>query len=506
MPEDKKKEVAPEQKEADSSKASKQEENQPSATQEIKESDLMAMVTKAVSAGLAEKSKEDSQLQQVSEADIKKAVDAAFEKAKKNIEEGQKLADKLDEIVSGAAQKAFASMKTEKKEVHSVDESKSPRIEMPVSDAKGNLPLWKKQLVNIGLKRPMNHGVPESILADAGQKAAKWDSGQKRMQLASKALTVAGSGTGAEFIPDDLSSQLMSRFYLNSQIAQFFLSREIEMPTNPYTFPLSTTRPVLYYESTEGTSATSTDPGTSEIVLSAKKFLAKTEFSYEIDEDSIIAMAPFVVDQLSKGAADGYEDAILNGDTTATHQDSDVSASNDRRKAWNGLRKLAISGSLATSLNTGGITYSNLMSLRKLMGKYAVGPSDLLWICGPQIYYEILEMDEVKTVDLIANQAVILQGQIPTIMGIPIILSEMMRENLNASGVYDGVTTDRAGIFLVNTSEWLAGRRRDFLVESDRLVTSQELVYVMSMRRAFTPKETPSTSLPSLAFGYNIAV
>ncbi len=67
-----------------------------------------------------------------------------------------------------------------------------------------------------------------------------------------KALFVANATQGAEFVPDDLSSQLLSRFYLNSQIAQMMIDREFDMPTNPFEFPLSTTRPTLFFETAEG--------------------------------------------------------------------------------------------------------------------------------------------------------------------------------------------------------------------------------------------------------------
>ena len=51
--------------------------------------------------------------------------------------------------------------------------------------------------------------------------------------------------------------------------------------------------------------------------------------------------------------------------------------------------------------------------------------------------------------------ATILKGALAAYQGIQIVNSEHMRENLHASGVYDGVTTNRAGILLVNLRRWL---------------------------------------------------
>lgn len=479
------------------------QENAPAPAQEVKKSDLMEAVKQAVSDGLKEKATKDESDLKFSEDAIVKAVQSAFDAAEKNLKKDENLVGKIESIVADAAGKAFNSMREEKKSLHNVEEANTPKIDRPVSNSKGNLPLWIKQLVNIGTGKSMNEGVDQSQLTKASNDHDRWTKSFK--SLGAKALYVANANQGAEFIPDDLSSQLLNRFYLNSQVAQFFLSREMVMPTNPYTFPLSTTRPTLYFEAIdEGVEATETTPGTSSVVLNAAKFLAKSIMSYEIDEDSIIQAAPFIVDQLSQGAVDGWEDTILNGDSAVTHQDSDVTNAKDRRKAFDGLRKHAIAGSLTLDMSVGGITYNNLLSLKRLMKKYAVSVRDLVYIVSPSVYFSMQAMDEVKTLDVFGSNALINTGEIPAVGGIPIIVSEQFREDLNATGVYDGVTTTQTGIILVNTQPWIVGRRRDFMLETDRDISNQTIEFVMSMRRTMVPQEAPTTNLPFIAYGYNI--
>src|SRR5690606_31215915 len=103
------------------------------------------------------------------------------------------------------------------------------------------------------------------------------------------------------------------------------LAGEVQMPTNPFTYPLSTTRPE-FERTAELGSATASSPGTDDLVLNAKKLTGLVEYSYEADEDSIIAILPFILGQLGEAAGDALEDAIINGDTADTHQDSDTEA------------------------------------------------------------------------------------------------------------------------------------------------------------------------------------
>jgi len=49
----------------------------------------------------------------------------------------------------------------------------------------------------------------------------------------------------------------------------------------------------------------------------------------------------------------------------------------------------------------------------------------------------------VRTVDKYGQFATVLNGELGKIDGIPVIVSEKIRENLNASGVYDGTTTTK---------------------------------------------------------------
>lgn len=391
------------------------------------------------------------------------------------------------------------------------------QIEMPVSWSKGNLPLHGKQLLNCILMsqsgskiRHMNEGIEDADLVKGARlgenQIARYKAAIKGVFAGNgKALTSTTAGSGDEFVPTDLSSELQRRLYLASDLGALIAGREVDMPTQPYQYPLSTTRPTFYLESSERTETTESSPGTSNLTLDAKKLMGETAVSYEVDEDSIVPILPFVQEQLGEAAAAAYESIIINGDTTATHQDSDTQlVAKAAERAWNGFRKLSLAVSaLKSDLSTGGINEANLRALKKLMGKFGVRVRDLVWIVGPKGVNDMAAISNVATLEKYGPRATILTGELSSFLGIPIITSEQQRENLNASGVYDGTTTTKGAIILANLTRFIPGRRREFTVESFRDVKKQETTIVASFRRAFQPIEAPSATNQSVVIGYN---
>lgn len=392
--------------------------------------------------------------------------------------------------------------------------------DFPIEHRSGNLSVAQKQLANIclqhvdtaslaksGLRRPadMNEGITEDQLKTAKRNG---DLSLKRAMAevvyGGKALTAGGAGTGAELVNQDLSSDLQMRLYLESPIAAEFISQEINMPSDPFQLPMITTRPTFYVGS-EGGTPTGSTPGTARITLAAKKLIGFVDYSYESDEDAIIAILPMLQDGLAAAAADALEGAIINGDTTATHQDSDIHAvANHYAKLFKGLRKYALAGSLGTSLATGGISAANIGVLRKNLGKYGVRPRDVLIICGVSGYNDLVQLEETLTADKVGNNvARILTGDAPSLYGMRVVTSSQVRENLNASGVYDGITVTKGSIFLVHKPSWIMGVKRGFTIEVDVDKKTQMNSVIASFRRDFQPKETPSAAQSLVTVGYN---
>lgn len=433
------------------------------------------------------------------------------------------------------------SMRTPSKVVHDT----GSKAYFPVEHRSGNLTVAQKQLLNLlvmntsdeamaetkrqnggkALPTHMNDGISQDQLEVAlrnGENQIKsFRQGLAGGKAVGDPMSTSNTGFGSQLMPMELSSDLQMRMYLESALAAEMLSMEIEMPTQPFEFPLVTTRPSFYLGS-EGISWSSqsstpqgSSPGTARVQLDAKKLIGMSEYSYEADEDSIVAILPMIQQQLSSAAADAYEGALLNGDTTATHFDTDINAiSGHHAKLFKGFRKYALAGGLgvnfATTAPAGtGINATHIIALRKKMLRWGLRPSELAIVVGPQGYNDLVGLDETLSFYKVGSQAQtrILTGEAPSIFGIRIIVSSQMREDLDSTGVNSATPANNVNgsILMFHRPSWMVGTRRGFTVEVDQSKRRQTNSVIASFRRAFVPKETPSASMPLCVLGYGYA-
>lgn len=281
-----------------------------------------------------------------------------------------------------------------------------------------------------------------------------------KARLKSFGSTVAGDGD--EWVPTAISASYIEEYELEKKLAAAF--REIPMSSNPFELPVQygVTKARLIGE---GAAATDANFGTEKIQFSAPKLVEYYLLPEELNEDSAPAILELARQDVLAAQLRAVEDAIINGDTTGTHMDSDTTSSSSNRKAWKGLRKLALEASSTVSFSGAGVTKAGLDSMRKLMGKYGTNPKELAWVVGPSAYAQMLNIDEVATVEKFGPQATILSGALAVFRGIPIVVSEFIREDVNASGVYDGTTVNRTVAHLANIRRFYLGRRRPIRVK-----------------------------------------
>lgn len=478
-------------------------------TNVIEMKDIEGFISKAVEASVKAQLPE-AMKGQVKLADIETLVKTELGKlnlpAKTNPSDEQ-----LKSVVSATLEAAVKALNLPSKFVHNPDDANAGgkgagdlNLHIPFALRKGNLPLHMKQLQNVLLRKEMNLGVDAAVL----QKGVEIGDAMLMSYpiVGAKALTSTGTGTGAEWVPRDLSSELLRRLYLNSTLAQLMAGREIQMPTDPYDLPLALTRPVFRKNTVQNREGASSDPTTGLTTLASVKLMALVQYSYESNEDAIIPILPILQTLLGEAAAFSLESAIINGDTTSTHQDSDTALLADAaEKSWKGFRKLALAiSALKKDLSTGGISRANLVALKKLLKKWGRVPRDMAWIISTNGENDFLNLDDVAQYQLSGTTPTTLTGTINQFLGIPIVVSEAQRDDLNASGVYDGSTTTKGNVILANLMQFLMGSRRDFTIEVDRNIRSQTNDIVASFRKAFQPIETPAANTAqTVAIGYN---
>lgn len=281
-----------------------------------------------------------------------------------------------------------------------------------------------------------------------------------------KQLDSETAGDGLEWVPTNFSSDWVRLMRLDTKVINL-LKQVNPMPSDPYKVPTITANMSVYYISEQtgdsGTKITASDPTTSNFQLDAKKIGVRTPFSTEVEEDSIVPILAMARENMAEAIAHGLESGVINGDTSGTHQDNDTTASTDVRKMFRGLRFHSLSNSAFNLTCSTPLTAANMRAIRAQMGKYGVNPSNLFWIVGPIVYQkDILNLADVITVEKYGQSAVVLTGELARWDGIPIIVSEDTREDLNTAGVRDSTTQDNGVILLVHRPSWYWGTKRAF--------------------------------------------
>ncbi len=209
---------------------------------------------------------------------------------------------------------------------------------------------------------------------------------------------------------------------------------------------------------------------------------------------------------LSDGYADTLEIAMLHGDTAGTHQDTvstwtlggmytagDLDGSDSPAKFWIGFRARAFDDS---NNYAGGGTFdiTDHFGALALMGALA---ADAVVMTGlATLYKSLLPLSQFLTMDVFGPQATILTGQLGAIGGKPVVVSQMLNNDLASTGLYTGLGTTGSLVY-ANLSRYAyyemdAGAGGDF----DALYPERGAQYVGMVRRGILTAEVISGEKP----------
>ena len=327
-----------------------------------------------------------------------------------------------------------------------------------------------------------------------------------------KALNAGTATEGSDWVPTDLSAQVIDLIALKQVVANLF--QEIPMPTNPFQIPRKTGRSTAYYVN----EATTDNPNlfrasqmtTGVMTLTAQKFAVRVNVSDELTEDAVVAMLPLIREDIAQAISRAWEQALVDGDNAATHQDSDVTSVDDTRKAFDGLRLLT-NASAKLDVDEDGVGTLDIEDFRTVRGLmvnaagdavYAANPSELAWLTSVKGSLHIMNKlkDYVTTLDKFPEPTIV-KGTIAKFDGIDLFTPEQYRTNLNAAGVYDGSTTDQTSILCVYKPGFVIGTRRALKIESDRVIGADQNIMVATTRRDFQARYTTSDYAVSQLIG-----
>lgn len=235
------------------------------------------------------------------------------------------------------------------------------------------------------------------------------------------------SGTGAEFIPDEI---LVSEVVVDAKYdpsLQLVVDRIPQIPmdgnTLDHAFISGNSRPYLYG------SASVDDPAkfTASSRTSAQRsvdpigFAIRTVADRDASEDSILQDFDRTRPLLARDLILGLEDMVLHGDTAGTHQDtalatfnpnamwgttSGAGGSGDHRRGMLGLRARAYDIGATAKLDfSATMSFANLMALAaKMSPPHGVAGQNILAVGYDTYLTDLVTLTELKTIDLVGVQ------------------------------------------------------------------------------------------------------
>ena len=209
-----------------------------------------------------------------------------------------------------------------------------------------------------------------------------------------------------------------------------------------------------------------------ERTLSTKKLISQSYLGNETEEDAILPILPLIRESMVRAHARGIENALLAGD------DAD-GAYGTSGASFEGLLHLARNDSdytqSTTAVASDKIVASDLLEMRKNMGKYGINPSEVVYIVSQRSYYELLEDAEFQDANLVGDMATKLNGEIGQVYGSRVLMCDE----------FATPAVSKFGAIAVNPRNYVMPRLRGVTIESDYEVANQRRVLVASQRLGF---------------------
>ena len=318
-------------------------------------------------------------------------------------------------------------------------------------------------------------------------------------------------GAGDELVDTQEARALWDDVNLETAVAPLF--NTIQMPSNPFQIPLQL-GDVNWYPGAENVSTKSTALATARQTLTAYELVAEVPWSYDLDEDAVIAMMEELRRGLLRNAREVIDDVLLNGDTTTTDNinadGATISTTDAGKGQWlvgfDGLLHLPLVDNTSQAVNHAGAVSDDMFNeIRSKLGKYGVRPSEVVYLCDVNTYIRSLSVGNFRTLDKFGPQATLLTGQLGAVEGIPVIVSEQMKlADTDGKVTEAGNGTDTGRLLLVNRSQWRVGFKRELAIETVRDAQKRQNIMVVSFRIALQERSGSRSSATHIALQYNI--
>ena len=322
--------------------------------------------------------------------------------------------------------------------------------------------------------------------------------------LADRFKAVGVTADVPELLPSGFTGALTHDLREQLVVTKIFPYKEIGAPGEYDDIALNGITAFLTDEATDGTE--SSDNYTTMIYL-VKTAMGVVSKSYEVVADSMIDLVAEVRAGLIAAIAEAIENAVVNGDDSATHMDADVTLANDFRRAFKGIRKLALG---KASIDAGGAALTEDEWLKiisdaqvaggKYLNQLEVSKGNVVLIVPQSVYNQFRLFPSFRTKDKADGMATLFGAPVETVFDIPVIMTPYIPSAVDATGVVnaDPAQNTKAMALLVNKNYFKYYTvRGSSLMESDKNIKNKTYLFTASIRCGFNGLFDRSASDPT---------
>lgn len=250
--------------------------------------------------------------------------------------------------------------------------------------------------------------------------------------------------------------------------------------------------------------------------ITVAKLGARTMYSGEAGEDSLIAFAPQLRSQLEISGAEIVESIFIDGDTELSANKNinlidGTPAAGVSYLMFDGFRKLALITTPTNARSAGGsLTIEDFLATMQLMGTAGLAgtdPSKVGFIVDGNTHYAMARLPEVKTKD-VNTAATVENGFVSRVWGVQVLPSWQMHRTSakrmanNAGKIHASDATNTLGaIVCVRWDQWKQAYKRRMTIEVTRRPESDSYDIVALCRLGLTARDGEAAAIT-----YNVGV
>jgi phage head maturation protease len=321
---------------------------------------------------------------------------------------------------------------------------------------------------------------------------------------ADEIVTSTNSGNGDEWIGVAYDSELWEKARHNRvyQELQGMGMRVVEVPQgyeSTVIFTESSDPTVYTITQSADLDATSrptvvvpvTAPGTGQVTLTPGYLGMAIAYTSVFEEDSLIAAAPQLNEQMNEKAEETIEQLFINGDTEAgttnvNYDGSSAAAITAYYKASNGARKYALVTGSSTSRSGGTLDENDFrLTLALFPTEIQARQDKIAFIVDMQTHNTALDILAAKTQDVRGTNATIDTGLLNNLYGVSVLRSGFLPLTASDGKVTYNATGTLGQILAIYAPYWAMGWKRRITLETQKDILAQTNLIVATFRLGF---------------------